>query len=93
MFEQSQEIIHSSYEKILKLEDVLVILAVHKVKPKALTKKNTRVNNVYGSKEGQNILEKFESIDKEKNEIQHQKEQKAKQKVTEKELFYNCKDK
>ena len=43
--------------------------------------------------EGQNTLEKVETIEREKTEKQQLKEQKAKQKLTEKELFYNCKDK
>ena len=53
---------------------------------------NTRVTNIHGSMEGQDILKLVESIEKEKDK-QKKKEKKVKQKILEKELFYKCKEK
>lgn len=92
MYEQSQAIIHESYEKSLKLEDIPGLLTVNRVKSKELNKnKNTRVTNVHGSMEGQDVLKLVESIENEKKEKQNHKEKKTQQKNKEKELFYRCK--
>ena len=58
-----------------------------------MQKKNTRITNVHGSMEGQDILSKVESIEKEKQRkvvVQYEKKQK---KEEENEMFYKWKSK
>ena len=57
MCQKYKEIIKEGYEKSLRLEDIPGLLTVNKVKPKDLQKtKNTRVTNVHGSMEAEDIL-------------------------------------
>jgi len=63
MYDQSQNIIKEGYEKSLKLDKVPGLLSFNKVKPKDIAKKNTKVTNVYGSMEGQNILQRVSQIE------------------------------
>ena len=60
------DLIQENYEKSLNLEEIPGLLTVHKVKPKDIQEKNTRITNVHGSMEGQDILSKVESIELEK---------------------------
>ena len=92
MYEQSQAIIHQSYEQSLKLEEIPGLRTVKQVLLKGVNKnKNTRVTNVHGSMNGQDILKLVESIEKEKKDKQIKKEKKVQQKILEKELFYSAK--
>ena len=53
MYEQSQAIIHQSYEQSLKLEEIPGLRTVKQVLLKGVNKnKNTRVTNVHGSMNG-----------------------------------------
>ena len=49
-------LIKDGYEKSLNLEEIPGLMTVHKVKPKDIQKKNTRITNVHGSMEGQDML-------------------------------------
>lgn len=80
-------------EKDLNLEQIPGLLTVNKVKPKEIAKKTTKITNVHGSMEAQDILTKVELIEKEKNKKQTEKLVKEKKKESEKELFYRCKTK
>ena len=64
MYEQSQRNIQNCYEKSLKLDDIPGLLTINKVKPKELIKNSTRVTNVHGWMEGQDILARAEVIQK-----------------------------
>ena len=64
MYEQSQRNIQNCYEKSLKLDDIPGLLTINKVKPKELIKNSTRVTNVHGWMEGQDILARVEVIQK-----------------------------
>jgi len=66
MYDQSQNVIKEGYDKSLKLDEVPGLLSFNKVKPKDIAKNNTRVTNVYGSMEGQNILQQVSQIKEEK---------------------------
>ena len=92
MYEQSQKNIQNCYEKCLKLDDIPGLLTINKVKPKELTKKSTRVTNVHGSMEGQDILARAEIVQKEK-EKKKEAESRKRSKERFKELFYKCKSK
>jgi len=66
MYDESQNVIKEGYEKSLKLDKVPGLLSLNKVKPNDIAKNNTRVTNVYGSMEGQNILQRVSQIEEEK---------------------------
>ena len=93
LYEQSMGLIKDGYEKSLNLEEIPGLMTVHKVKPKDIQKKNTRITNVHGSMEGQDMLSKVESIELEKKRKVSDKEEKTRQKEEEKEVFYRCKTK
>ena len=81
MYKQSQATIHQSYEKNLKLREIPGLLRVKKELPKEVNKnKNTRITNVHGSTEGQDILKLVESAEKEKKNKRKKKEKKVQQK-------------
>ena len=48
LYEQSMDLIQENYKKSLNLEEIPGLLTVHKVKPKDIQKKNTRIANVHG---------------------------------------------
>ena len=73
------DLIQENYEKSLNLEEIPGLLTVHKVKPKDIQKKNTRITNVHGSMEGQDILSKVESIELEKKRKVAEKQEKTHQ--------------
>ena len=92
MYEMSQSLIEETYEKSLQLSEVPGLLSMNLIKPRDITKKkSTRVTNVHGSMEGQDILSKVAELEKEKQKkIQESVERKEKM-VQQKELFYRCK--
>ena len=67
MYEMSQSLIEETYEKSLQLSEVPGLLSMNLIKPRDITKKkSTRVTNVHGSMEGQDILSKVAELEKEK---------------------------
>lgn len=94
MCTEYQKILKDGYERGLQLEEIPGLLTVKRVKHKELNKtKNTRVTNVHGSMEAQDILSKVEAIEKEKKEKKTQKEERHQQRNNQKELFFKCKTK
>ena len=88
----SQSFIEESYEKSLNLAEVPGLLSVNRVKPKEVNQtKTTRVTNVHGSMEAQDVLSKVASLEGEKQKKICDSEEKEKHKLQEKELFYRCK--
>jgi len=50
----------------MKLDEIPGLLTYRKVKPKEISKTNTRINNVHESMEAQDVLKKVEVIEEEK---------------------------
>lgn len=92
-FEQSQAIIAQCHQQSLRLEDIPGLLTVSKVKPKQLPKSSTRVTQLHGSMEGQNILDQVKVINDEKERKKKELKQKEDKKNEDKELFFQCKQK
>ena len=81
-FEMAQQLIHDCNEKSLRLEEIPGLLTVQKVKPKQLTKPFTRVAQVHGSMEAEDVISLVKSIKEQKEqrvklkEIQMKKKEK-----------------
>lgn len=83
MYEQSQMNIQKCFEKSIKLDEI----------PKRCKKKSTKITNVHGSMEGQDILKKVEVLEKEKEKKKNDVEARKIAKEELRERFFKCKSK
>ena len=68
-------------------------MSINKVKPKDVKKKSTKITNVHGSMEGQDILKKVEALEKEKEKKKNDAEARKIEKEELRERFFKCKSK
>ena len=91
-FEMAQQTIHDCGEKSIQMENIPGLLTIPKMKPKPASK-STRVTQVHGSMEGNEVVEVVKRITEAKEKMLQLKEEKVKAKEKQKEDFYRCKTK